>query len=441
MAIADLMNEIIMTSFILILLIYAEPLLIMYLLLSFLIIFTIYFFFIKVKSNHYGFLNQKSRGKLIKVINEMIGGIKEIRIMNRESYFINNYNDTVKTIVKSSTFAETINFSLKPLIETFIISAVVIILLVSFNKDASLDMIIPILALFAMASLKLLPSINIIINLFNKLIYNKHSLDPVVKDLKILQKISYLDYQKSSLHKKTIINNNIKMVNIGFIYDEKSNWSLKNINLDINRGQIIGIIGPSGSGKSTVVDIFMGLIKPISGDIIVDGVSIKQSMIGFQKNIGYVPQFIFISDNTISNNIALGERNIDLEKVKKACITAHIHEFIMSLPEQYDTIIGENGLLISGGQRQRIGLARALYSNPEILVLDEATSSLDNETENIVIDSIIKLRGDKSIIMIAHRLATLKYCDLIYVFEDGEIINKCKYEEISNNSDLVPSFS
>jgi len=223
----------------------------------------------------------------------------------------------------------------------------------------------------------------------------------------------------------------LNITNLSFSYPGVEKPTLNNINLQIESNKTIGLVGSTGSGKTTLVDVFLGLLNPTSGNISVDGEELTAKNIkSWQKNVGYVPQDIYLVDDTIESNIAFGERVIDFDKVKKAAITSELDEFIKTLPNGYKTIVGERGVRLSGGQKQRIGIARALYHNPKILVLDEATSSLDGETESYIIKAINNLSHKKTILMIAHRVSTLKSCDMIYVMESGKIVASDTYKNL-----------
>ena len=229
-------------------------------------------------------------------------------------------------------------------------------------------------------------------------------------------------------------NKNIILNNVNFNYPNSSRTTLKNINLTISKNSSVGFVGATGSGKTTTVDIILGLLKAQEGTLEVDEQIITENNIrSWQKNIGYVPQHIFLSDDTVSSNIAFGikSENISKESVEKASKIASLHNFVMEeLPSQYETKIGERGVRLSGGQRQRIGIARALYHNPQILILDEATSSLDNQTEKAVIDAVNKLKHVRTIIMIAHRLTTVRNCDNIFILEKGELKHQGSFDEL-----------
>ena len=231
----------------------------------------------------------------------------------------------------------------------------------------------------------------------------------------------------------------IKLDNISFNYPDKEEKALNELTLEIPVNQVIGLVGASGSGKSTAIDILLGLIEPQRGSLVVDGEEIKgQKKRAWQNNVGFVPQAIFLADSSIRENIAFGipREEIDEDRVARAAKMAHLDELLERLPEGSDTRVGERGIQLSGGQRQRIGIARALYDDAEVLVLDEATSALDGITEKLVMDAIHDFSGKKTIIMIAHRLATVKKCDCIYLLDNGKAIGKGKYEDLVTRSDM-----
>ncbi|MDZ7693112.1 MAG: ATP-binding cassette domain-containing protein [Balneolaceae bacterium] len=223
-----------------------------------------------------------------------------------------------------------------------------------------------------------------------------------------------------------------------YSYPESSEQALDGVSVTIPKGKAIGFVGESGAGKTTIVDVLLGLMKPTKGKITVDGKDIHENLSGWQQNIGYIPQSIYLADDTLRQNIAFGlpKKEIDDEKIKQAVISAQLSKLLENLPEGLDTIIGENGARLSGGQRQRVGIARALYHNPDVLVMDEATSALDNITEKQVTEAIESLIGERTIIMIAHRLTTVMNCDRLYLMEEGRVIQEGTYDELVEKSSL-----
>ena len=257
------------------------------------------------------------------------------------------------------------------------------------------------------------------------------AIDKLTSDIKYLKPLN-INFDKGVIS----LNKEIILKNIFYEYPNASRTALKNINLSISSNSIVGLVGETGSGKTTAVDIILGLLEPQKGTLEIDGkVITKQNSRSWQRSIGYVPQHIYLSDDTIAANIAFGvdSQDINIAAVEKAAKIANLHNFLVDeLPKKYETIIGERGIRLSGGQRQRIGIARALYHNPSVLILDEATSALDSLTEKAVMDSINKISKDVTIIIIAHRLNTIKKCDKIFLLEKGQIKNEGTFEELIN---------
>jgi ABC-type multidrug transport system fused ATPase/permease subunit len=293
---------------------------------------------------------------------------------------------------------------------------------------------LPIISLYVFAGYRLLPAAQIIYSSFTQLTFTSPSIEKLYNDINNLNSIN-LDCDKGLLP----LNKKISLNNICYSYPNASKTALKNISLSISVKNTIGLVGATGSGKTTVVDIILGLLEAQKGTLEIDGKIInKQNTQSWQRSIGYVPQNIYLSDDTVAANIAFGQDpgDIDKEKIQKASKIASLHDFVIhELPNKYETTIGERGVRLSGGQRQRIGIARALYFNPQVLILDEATSALDNITEKHVMDAVNNLGKDKTIILIAHRLSTVKNCDKIFLFEKGELKNEGTFDELINNNE------
>ena len=376
-------------------------------------------------------INKKSEDR-IKALQEGLGGIKDVLIGGNQDYYAKIYSRTdypIRVLVARNSFLAS---SPKFILETLGITFLAIIGTSISSKEMSLGAI-SIIGVIALGSQKLLPAIQ---GLYASWVSLKASTAQILNVLKLLS----LEVDNQENYQKLKFQNYIEFKKVSFRYGEKKPWIIKNISFKINCGEKIGIIGETGSGKSTTVDLLMTLIEPTIGKFFIDGIDIYEDksrdyLRSWKSQITHVPQLIYLADTTFLENIAFGEEKekIDFLKVKKAAKKAQLSQFIESCPEGYNTIIGERGMRLSGGQRQRISLARAFYKDRKFFVLDEATSALDLNTEKAVIQSIYNLGSDTTLIMIAHRLTTLKDCDKIFKFHKGEIIDIGKPIKIIKN--------
>jgi ABC-type multidrug transport system fused ATPase/permease subunit len=376
--------------------------------------------FTKKKLNQWGILRQDLDAQVSKIALESLGGIKDLIISGNISFFKNKYSN--KNFLKARLIANQGTVSQIPRFYLEFISIIglvtFIILLLYQGKD--ITSLITVLGVFVAATFRMIPSLNRIIGATQSMKFYRPSLDVIYNEIIDSSQIIKVD----EFDKDFNFQNNFEFKNVSFNFIE-GDVILKEINLKIKKGETIGITGESGSGKSTLVDLLIGLLKPISGEILIDGYSCLQYNQCWKKSIGYVSQSIYLTDDTIKNNIALGipEDKIDYKRINELLKKVQLEKFIASLELGFDTKVGERGVQLSGGQRQRIGIARALYNNPDILILDEATSALDTETEKEVMDSIYRFKGSKTIIIIAHRLTTLDNCDRILKIKASQIIN------------------
>lgn len=372
--------------------------------------------------------------EMIRILNHGLGGLKETRIIGCEPYFEAQMAQAAQKYSTNMGLADSFSNLPRYVVEAVIISFLIIFafLFVTFNQGNTQN-ITSIFGIFAIASIRLLPATGNTISCISVIRYNIHSLDSLYAELKEAEKFPthYQDVNQDKLD----FQQQISVENLTYKYPNAEANALKNISLTIEKGHSIGLIGKSGSGKTTLVDVLMGLLTPQGGDILVDEVSVYSQLRAWQNLIGYVPQSIFLIDDTLERNIAFGvpDSQIDRSRVEKAIAAAQLTEVVERLPQGLNTTVGERGVLLSGGQRQRVGIARALYHEKEILVFDEATAALDNETEHLITDATKALSGTKTIIIIAHRLSTIEHCDRIYRLEQGSITQSGNYQTVVLN--------
>jgi ABC-type multidrug transport system fused ATPase/permease subunit len=360
----------------------------------------------------------------IKCMHQSFGGIKEIKISDNEQFFKDEFWDIAAGLAKNQVKNGLYNAIPKPMMETMVIAVILVIVAVKVMAGSAASSFIPIISVFALAAFRLLPSVNKISSYVGVIMYNKVAVEEVYNRVKEMREAT--GRREKALEKQITFENEIKLSNVVFAYEGADKNVIDNVSLTIKKNTSVAFIGPSGAGKTTIVDVMLGILKNQSGTITVDETDIRDAMGGWHRKIGYIPQVIYLMDDTIRNNIAFGQKaqTIDDEKVWTALKEAQLMEFVQGLDDGLDTMVGELGTRISGGQRQRIGIARALYRQPEVLVLDEATSALDNETEKAVMEAIDSLHGKLTLIIIAHRLTTIKNCDVVYEIKDGNVEQK-----------------
>ncbi len=372
---------------------------------------------------------QKERQVSIQAINQGFGAIKEVLIFGNSSYFINKFLISIRRMASADAFWKVTNNLSQPFLESVIVFGILAVAFLLLLMGRPIESIAPTLALFGAALVRLKSCINMIVQSFTNLRYNSISLDPIWNDINKLNKSVS---SPSPLATTPSLQNSIEIDTIQYSYPESDKPAIKDISLSIPKGTSVAFVGATGSGKTTLVDVLLGLLKPKKGTVSIDGYNIFEDLSSWHTRIGYIPQYIYLLNDTIKNNIAFGLENLDIDKEKliTAIKTAQLDEFLSSLPKGMETVIGERGIRLSGGQRQRIGIARALYNNPEVLVMDEATSALDNTTEDLLVHALEKLKGARTIIMISHRLRTIRKCDKLYFMRDGSIEASGNYEEL-----------
>ena len=369
--------------------------------------------------------------KVLRGINEAIDGLKEIRVLGHEKQFLNMVRKGASQMKKYYSFQQMIQTSPRYLLELTMVGFLVlfVISLVSFEGD--LKLLLPTLGVFGMAALRLIPSLNLISASLIQLRVNHDGMNRLHKDIFDIQSVQ--NNHKSNNDKNFLGEQNstdtfkvLEVTDLSFQYPNRSTYALKNINLVIKAGESIGFVGISGSGKTTLLDVLLGLIKPSSGSIKFNEVPLEESLPEWLSNTAYIPQMVFLMDDSLKKNIALGidDEQVDMNRLHQAIEQAQLSDLVEQLPHGLDNIVGERGIRLSGGQRQRIALARAFYHRRNVLVMDEATSALDNKTEEEIVDQIRRLKGQITMIIIAHRHSTVEHCDKIYRLEQGKLVQE-----------------
>ena len=391
----------------------------------------LYLVLFKSKAREYGKENQIYDGKMHQSINQALGAVKDIKILHREKFFVNAFTEYGKKKMHAVRNNNVLGQAPKYVIETVCVGAILFVLVVKIFKGQDINDMIPQLAAFALAAFKLLPSVSKINNFSNLIIFLKPSVDLIYRDIKDtedMQDFFLMDKEDHRVNADSKAVKSISLKMLAYRYPHTERDIFKDIDLEIPLGAAVGIVGPSGAGKSTLADVILGILTPTEGAVYYGDMNVHEHPLKWSSKLAYIPQVIYLADDTIRNNIAFGieEEDIDCDKVDSALREAQLKEFVDSLPDGLDTMVGERGARLSGGQRQRIGIARALYNDPEILVLDEATAALDNDTEAAVMDAINSLMGKKTLLIIAHRLSTIANCDMILSVENGTIEVKDK---------------
>lgn len=384
---------------------------------------TMFFIYMKQKKVMFkaGKSLQDASYEQLKWVNQSILGIKEVKIRHNQEFYLENFFKAGKKYASASIFNNVMSHFPRLIIELVAIVSLCMVLLASMLMGKDLVSMLPTLSLFAVGAYRIMPSFNRVLTYINSIRFYSPALQNVYDDLMESKNVQVEDKEQGA-HALTFTDE-INIDRLSFRYKEESDYVIDQASFSIKKGSRVGIVGESGQGKTTLLDLLLGLLKPESGQILVDGVNIEDNMEGWHRLIGYVPQSVYLIDDSIVNNIALGvpEEQIDREKVNRILAMVKLKDFIETLPQKEDTMVGDNGMLLSGGQRQRIAIARALYNDPEILVMDEATSSLDNETEAYINDTLNSIGNHKTLIIVAHRDTSIAGCDEIYRVENGKV--------------------
>jgi len=427
----DLLSKGLVAITLIILLIITDPKLALIISLSLGLFYGVIFFSIRSYLGRIGKIRLKNNELRFLAVSEAFGAIKEVKISGLEQTYIKQFSKSAEAYARTQASSTILSQLPRFFLEAIAFGGIMLIILYKMTTTGSFNNALPVVSLYVFAGYRLMPALQQIYRSFTQLTFAGPAIDKLYDDKKNLKPFNVNQNQKL-LH----FNRSISLKNIHYNYPNASRTALKDINLSIPAKATVGLIGATGSGKTTMVDIILGLLEAQKGTLEVDGKIItQQNSRSWQQSIGYVPQHIYLSDDTIVGNIALGvdPSKIDQVAIEKVCKIANLYDFIMDeLPKKYLTTVGERGVRLSGGQRQRIGIARALYHSPKVLILDEATSALDNQTEKVVMDAINNLSKDITVILIAHRLNTVKNCDIIFKLENGQLINQGTFEEIIN---------
>ncbi len=381
----------------------------------------------------WGETRQYHDGLRMQHLQQGLGGAKDVKLLGREAYFLKDYQTHNVGSAEVSQKYRTMTDFPRLWLELLGMTGLAMLVLMMLAQNKPVDLIIPTLGLFAAAAFRLMPSLNRVLTAVQALRYARPTLNRLFEEIKI----AHADDKNHTTYLPVTFNKNLSLQHIQYKYKGASHDALQNISLNFEQGKSIGFIGTSGAGKSTLVDIILGLLTPEKGQVLVDGVDIHSNLRGWQDQIGYVPQSIFLTDDTLRRNVAFGlpDELINETAVLNALKSAQLLEFVVNLPDGLNTYVGERGVRLSGGQRQRIGIARALYHDPAILVLDEATSSLDSATEKEVMKAVNALHGEKTLIIVAHRMSTVEHCDWIYKMVKGRILTEGKFEHVVKELD------
>lgn len=390
---------------------------------AFMLLFVL-FFTKKFKSylSYIGEEDRKYAEGIVKWLQQSFGGLKETKIMHREKFFLDKFWGEYNQWADLEKNYRNLQMIPKPIMETLCITAVMLAIILKLLTGTEITAFLKTISAFAVAAFRLLPSFNRITGYVSVIIFNYPAFEAAYNDLKRIEEVSGTGYDMLANEERVLsLNDRIHIKNLSYKYPAGEGFVLRNVDVEIPKNKSVALIGPSGAGKTTLADLILGALEPAEGSIYIDETNAFEHLSAWQKNVGYIPQNIYLMDDTIRNNIIYGaETDVDDEKLMRAVEEAQLKEFIESLSEGLDTEVGERGVRLSGGQRQRIGIARALYSNPQVLVLDEATSALDNDTEKAVMEAIDSLAGTKTLIIIAHRLSTVENCDIKYEVRDGK---------------------
>ena len=379
-----------------------------------------------------GAIAQEMRSRSLSTLQQALHGIRDIKVLGSEAHFGRAYHRDRRDLSRALYLRGTAIELPRHVIETALIGFILVLFAFSVTTGVATEALLSTLGLFAYAGLRMLPSLQKVVSGLNFLRFSGPAVDQTYADLELVTRVEASADDDTTL----TFDHALRLEDVSFAYEQTERPALRDVNLTIRPGEVIGVSGSTGGGKTTLADLVTGILPPTTGRITVDGVDIHDHLPAWFRKLGVVPQMVFLTDDTLRRNIALGtpEDEIDDEAIEHALRLAQLEEFVASLPDGLDTEVGERGIRISGGQRQRIAIARALYRRPEVLIFDEGTSALDNATEALLINSLERLRGNHTILLVAHRLSTVRGCDKIAYLEDGRIVDIGTFDELQQRS-------
>lgn len=426
LAMLQLASEVVVSFLIFLVLLWQDVMMTLFIIAIFGVMTLIVLKVLKPRLNKIGAKNQAIQSRIAKWRIQATYGLKDVKVLNREEFFVRNYYETGKVGADVARNYAVLNNTPRVLIETVFIVSVLMFITIYINSGGNVGEIMTTIAAFGVAAIRVLPSVNRINTYITEIAYTQPSLDFVYENLQEGMKTDAMlaERRANSQVEKLKLEDKIELNHISFHYPDTDKYIFKDAHMAVPKGKSVGIIGASGAGKSTIVDVLLGLLHAQEGEITCDGVNIFKNYESWLAQVGYIPQAIYLIDESIRDNIAFGidADKIDDKRIWEVLEEAQLKEFVEELPEGLDTTIGDRGVRLSGGQRQRIGIARALYNDPEILVFDEATSALDNDTEAAVMEAVNSFHGKKTMIIIAHRLNTIEKCDIIYKVENTKLV-------------------
>lgn len=383
---------------------------------------------LKKDLNNRGRVVRDCRASMGKWLLQSFGGIKETKIMERDRFFVKTYDGIYSRFAHNHCIYQTLSYLPKPMMETLCVSSLLAVVAFKLLRGVDSTYFITTMSVFAVAAFRLLPAFNRITGFLSRIMFNHTAVNSIYDALKEVELLEKMMKEEQVASETITFKDSISVENVSFTYPNTAEPVLSGVDVTIPLNKSVAFIGPSGAGKTTLVDIILGILRPQSGKVMVDGYDVFTHIKSWHEKIGYIPQTIYLNDDTIKHNIAyaISDDKIDMDKIERVIEEAQLKDFIDTLENGIDTEIGERGVRLSGGQRQRIGIARALYNDPEVLILDEATSALDGDTESAVMEAIEMLAGKKTLVIIAHRLTTIRNCDIIYEVNDRTVMRKNK---------------